>query len=155
MSEHAVRHLADRVENAVDDHTRPEHPRAYAATDEPASRRDLRIEQRRETDEAFGPVTRAQAHGVVAGGVVGALLGAAVCWPFGFVSWGAGIGLAWRILATALIGAFAFAVGFVVYLGGRMPELEGETMSGDNQPMDGTTPADPRNDERGRPLRAQ
>jgi hypothetical protein len=145
-----ARRVVDRVEDAVDDHTRPDHPRPYANSDAPADRRELRIEQRRETDDAFGPVTRAQAHGVATGGLLGAVLGAVLCWPFGFISWGGDIGLGWRMVATAALGAFAFAVGFVVYLGGRLPELEGETVSGNNQPMDGTSPADPATDSRGR-----
>jgi hypothetical protein len=142
--------VVDRVEDVVDTHTRPEHPRAYADTDAPADRAELRIEQRREADEAFGPVTRGQAHGVLVGGIVGAIVGAVLCWPLGFISWGAGVGLGWRMLTFAALGAFAFAVGFVVYLGGRTPELEGETVSGNNEPMDGTSPADPTTDARGR-----
>jgi hypothetical protein len=58
------------------------------------------------------------------------------------------------MLATAALGAFAFGVGFVVYFGGRFPELEGETIGADNQPMDGTSLADPRTDERGRTTRS-
>jgi hypothetical protein len=148
-----ARRVVDRVEGLVDEHTAPEHPRAYADSDRPADRRDLRIEQRRETDElgtGLGVMTRGQMHGVVRGALIGGVLGAVLCWPLGFISWGAGVGLGWRMVATAALGAFAFAVGFMVYLGGRMPELEGETVGANNQPMDGTSPADPQTDDRGR-----
>jgi hypothetical protein len=58
--------------------------------------------------------------------------------------------LAWRLLIVLLVGAVAGSTVGVVYLGGRMPELENETMDADGRPGIGTTGRDPDHDHRGR-----
>jgi hypothetical protein len=37
-----------------------------------------------------------------------------------------------------------------MYFGGRVPELQGETVDADGRPSVGSTPRDPNSDERGR-----
>jgi hypothetical protein len=150
-----ARRVVDRAEDLLDEHTRPEHPRKYATSDEPATVADLRDEQYRETErqwQAPGPIpvmTEAQGHGFWMGGIGGGLVGAALFWPVGFIGWGT-VALGWRILVCAIIGAMAGAVIGAVYFAGRLPELEGETTGAHNQAEDGTTLADPGTDERGR-----
>jgi hypothetical protein len=146
-----TRSIVGIVEDRLDAATAPRHPRAYADTDASASRVDLVVEQERETREAYGPVTKAQAHGIAYGGLAGAVIGAVVTFGLGFISWGAGVAVGWRVLACALIGAFAGATGGAVYWGGRLPELEGEVTSADNSPSaSGSSLSDPRTDGRGR-----
>jgi hypothetical protein len=96
-------------------------------------------------------MTAGQAKGAVFGALMGGLIGGLLFWPFGFISWGTDVGLGLRILTTAIIGVLAGSTAGVMYWGGRMPELDGETLSGDGRPGSGTSPADPNTDERGRP----
>jgi hypothetical protein len=116
---------------------------------------DLRREQRAETERQaptpgpVGVVTEAQGHGLWRGGAVGAIVGALLFWPLGFIRMGE-LDLGWRMLIGAIIGAIAGSVVGAVYLAGRLPELEGEMTGAHNQPADGTTLADPGTDERGR-----
>jgi hypothetical protein len=63
--------------------------------------------------------------------------------PFGF-------SLTGRLLMCGIIGALAGGTAGALYFGGRMPELEGETVDADGTPSVGTTPRDSRTDERGR-----
>lgn len=141
----------EKVERVIDDLTAPDHPRKYATTDAPATgKRMLQEEQRRETED-FGMVgTQAQRRGLVGGGALGGLIGAALFAPFGFISWGADIGPGLRFATVAVIGFLAGATVGAVYWGGRLPELEGETVNADNSPGGGTSMRDPRTDERGR-----
>jgi hypothetical protein len=93
-------------------------------------RQGLRAEQQ---DEAAGvwvgpgapAMTHGQVRGAVKGGVVGAVLGALVFLPLGFVPLGGSLTL--RLIVWAVVGAVAGAAAGAVYLGGREPELEGET----------------------------
>lgn len=87
----------------------------------------LMVDQRRET-EGFGLAgTAAQRHGMVGGALVGAVVGAVLLAPFGFIEWGGtGIGLGPRLAAMALIGLLAGAAVVAVYAGGRLPEIEGQ-----------------------------
>lgn len=140
-----------RVEELIDDVTAPEHPRKYATSDAPATSQDLRDEQRRET-ENMGPFgTQGQRQGIVGGGAIGGVIGALLFLPVGFVSWGADIGAGARFATMAAIGFLVGATAGAVYWGGRLPELEGETVNADNTPGGGTSMRDPRTDERGRP----
>jgi hypothetical protein len=153
-SRHRARDVAGKVERVVDDATRPEHPRAYADSDDPAhSTRDLVHEQQREMDHAgVGPgvMTRAQVHGIFGGGLVFGIIGALIGVPFGFIGWGWDVPLIARIGVTALVGLFAGAAIGAVYWGGRLPELEGELTSESNEPSSGSSFSDPSTDDRGR-----
>ena len=55
-----------------------------------------------------------------------------------------------RIVVVVLAGALAGGTAGALYLGGREPELEGETLDADGRPSIGTTLRDPRRDDRGR-----
>jgi hypothetical protein len=144
-----------RTEQTIDEHTAPTHgERKYAAGDEAHSDDPdvLRHEQREEIAESWfglGFLTDAQVKGGVAGAVVGGVLGAVLFLPLGLIPWD-GLALGWRLGLAALCGALAGSTGLAVYLGGREPELEGETRDVDDRPSIGTTPRDPRTDERGR-----
>lgn len=152
MTAHGARERVVRpVEDAIDRATEPQHPRKYADTDEPARGRDLWEEQRRETDEIGLLGTDAQRKGAVAGAVAGALIGALVFLPLGFISWDGAGSTGLRFLIAGIIGVLAGGTVGAVYWGGRLPELEGETVTADNEPGGGTSPRDPRTDERGRP----
>jgi hypothetical protein len=141
----------NKVEDAIDEATEPEHPRKYATTDEPASGAMLATEQRRETEDIGIMGTDGQRTGLLVGGAVGGLIGGLLFLPFGFISWGADIGPGMRFVTCAVIGILVGATAGAVYWGGRVPELEGETVNADNSPGGGTSMRDPRTDDRGRP----
>jgi hypothetical protein len=151
----SARRIVEKAEDTLDEHTRPEHPRKYADSDDAATVADLRREQQRETERQAmtpGPVgvlTEAQGHGFWRGGLAGAVIGALLLWPLGFIEWG-GVALGWRMVSMSVIGAVAGAVVGGVYFAGRLPELEGELTGAHNQPADGTTLRDPATDDRGR-----
>ncbi|HLT70329.1 MAG TPA: hypothetical protein VKZ72_09200 [Acidimicrobiales bacterium] len=144
-----------RAEHAVDERTAPPAGERKFARGGAASRRDRRTLRREQQDEmarswgGLGFLTDAQVKGGVTGLVAGAAVGALLLLPLGLVGWG-GLALGWRLLIAALCGALAGAAAMMVYLGGRGPELEGETLDVDG-PSVGTSPRDARNDERGRP----
>lgn len=144
-----------RTERAIDERTAPAPgERKYAAgpAAHTADRRVLRHEQREEIGQSWyglGFLTDAQVKGGLIGAVIGALIGAVVLLPFGLLDWD-GIGLGSRLGLATLCGAIAGATGLAVYLGGREPELEGETQDVDDRPSIGTTLRDPHTNERGR-----
>ena len=141
--------FVERVEEAVDRHTAP----AAGARRHGAGRDSLRREQQ---DEAAGvwvgpgapAMTRGQLRGGLFGGVVGAVVGAVVFLPLAAIPVDVPVWL--RILAVAVVGAMAGATAGSLYFGGRMPELEGETVDADGRPSVGTTLRDPGTDARGR-----
>jgi hypothetical protein len=144
-----------RTEETIDERTAPtEGERKYVTGDE--ARTDdpdvLRHEQREEIAESWfglGFLTDAQVKGGVAGAVAGGVLGAVLFLPLGLIPWD-GLALGWRLGLAALCGALAGSTALAVYLGGREPELEGETRDVDDRPSIGTTPRDPHTDARGR-----
>jgi hypothetical protein len=81
--------------------------------------------------------------------VICAVVGALILIPLGFIGWG-GLALGWRLAIAALCGALGGAAAAAVYLGGRGPELEGETTDADERPSIGTSLRDPGTNARGR-----
>lgn len=144
-----------KTEETIDEHTAPAPgERKYARGDEAhtRNRRVLRHEQQDEMAQSWyglGFLTDAQFKGALIGALVGGVLGAVIILPFGAFGWD-GTSLAWRLGIAALSGALAGATGVALYLGGREPELEGETQDVDEGPSVGTTMRDPNTDERGR-----
>jgi hypothetical protein len=145
----------NQAEEAIDEQTAPPPGErkysggGHAHTDQ---RRVLRHEQQEETTQAWyglGLLTDAQLKGGLVGIVLGALVGAVLFLPVGLIEWG-DLGLGWRLGIAALCGALAGATACAVYLGGREPELEGETRDVDDRPSIGTTLRDPHTDARGR-----
>ncbi len=146
------------LEEAVDERVASEHPRRYADGDRPTDDpHELRREQTREVDEivagpgvsAFtGPMWR----GLLLGGVLGAAIGFALAVPVALVPFG---GFPWwgRLLIVGVSFMAAGATAGAHYWGGRLPELSGESVDADNTPSAGSTLADPRTDDRGRPSR--
>lgn len=119
----------------------------------PSAEERLRAEQQAEAGESWvGPgvpaMTDAQAKGLVLGSVVGGLIGALVFLPLAFIP--VGLPFLLRLLIAIVAGALAGGTGLSLYLGGRRPELEGETMDADGRPSVGTTMRDPHSHERGR-----
>jgi hypothetical protein len=149
--------ITDKAEHFVDDLTEPEHGRKYATSDSPPSEGELKVEQQQEMAQAWtgpgvGAMSGSMGKGLVFGALVGGLIGALIFAPFGFIPV-AEVAVGWRILLFAVIGALAGGTAGAMYLGGRMPELEGETVNADGSPGVGTTPRDPGTDDRGRPDR--
>jgi hypothetical protein len=144
-----------RAEDTIDEHTAPapgERKYATGPTARSADRGALRREQQDEVAESWfgvGFLTDAQVKGGVAGIVLGAVVGAVLFLPLGFISWG-GLALGWRLAVAALCGALAGSTACAVYLGGREPELEGEMQDLDGSPSSSTTLHDPGTDARGR-----
>jgi hypothetical protein len=146
-----------RTEEAIDDHTAPppgERKYAGGPRAQTADRRTLRREQQDEAAQAWagpglGAMTDAQVKGLVVGALLGGLCGALLFLPLGLIGWG-DLSLPWRLGLAALCGAFAGGVGGAIYLGGREPELEGETRDVDGRASVGTTLRDPHTDDRGR-----
>jgi hypothetical protein len=143
--------IVRRAEEALDERTEPPAgERKYADGTDPAT---LRTEQRDEAAESWvGPgvpaMTDAQAKGFLVGTVVGGLIGAVVFLPLALIPFVDAVG--WRILLVALAGAFAGGTAGALYMGGREPELEGETLDADGRPSIGTTLRDSHTDPRGR-----
>lgn len=95
-----------------------------------AERYELRRQQQDEAAEAWpglGSVTAAQMKGSLGGILAGALVGAVIFLPLALIPWG-GMAVGWRLLIAAVCGAVAGGVALAVYLGGREPEREGETV---------------------------
>jgi hypothetical protein len=125
-----------------------------------ADRRDLsgdtdalEGQQRGEAQQAWaGPglpaSTDAQWKGLVTGSLVGGAIGLALLLPVAFIPFG--FSLVGRLVMCGVIGALAGGTAGALYFGGRMPELEGESVDADGRPSVGTTPRDPGTDERGR-----
>ncbi len=144
-----------QAEAAIDEQTAPppgERKYAGGARTHTADRQVLRREQQEETTQAWyglGLLSDAQLKGGLTGVVLGALVAAVLFLPVGLIQWG-NLGLGWRLGITALCGALAGATALGVYLGGREPELEGETQDVYDRPSIGTTLRDPHTDARGR-----
>ena len=144
-----------QTEESIDDHTAPvPGGRKYAPEGKggPDDRARLRHEQQEEMSQSwfgFGQITDAQFKGGMVGLVIGAVVGALILIPLGFIGWG-GLALGWRLAIAALCGALGGAAAAAVYLGGRGPELEGETTDADERPSIGTSLRDPGTDARGR-----
>lgn len=144
-----------KAERWIDDHTEPEHPRRYADSDEPTNERgELRQEQIREGGQtgafvAVPAMTGSQFRGLFWGTVIGGLIGAVVFLPLGLIPF-ADLDIVWRLLIASAIGATGGATVGSLYMGGRMPELEGESLDADNRPSAGSSLRDPHSDSRGR-----
>jgi len=140
-----------KIESAIDQHV---HPDTEAG---PVGLGELYRRQREEgADHTWGgitPMTAGQGKGLLFGTVLGGAIGALLFWPFGFISWGTDVSLGLRILTAAIIGAIAGSTAGALYWGGRVPELDGETLTADGLPGTGTSPADPKTDDRGRPTK--
>lgn len=150
MAEHRNKpEQVERVEHWVDETVTPpdDGPKDLDADHTP-DEIDLRRQQQAEIRKT-GLGTQGQFHGAVAGtvigGVIGALLGLLVGW---FIL--DGLSTFGRVGLPLLLGAAAGSIIGFVYLGGRMPELENETMTAYGEPQIGSTPRDPGTDERGR-----
>jgi hypothetical protein len=148
-------HLVQQVEQELDERTAPPEPadRKYVARGQGDDADLLRGEQRDEV--AHGPsasgaphMTTGQWQGMVLGAALGAVIGAVLLLPLALVPFLEPAGA--RVALVCLVGALAGAVAGGVYWGGRTPELEGETVDVDGRPSSGTTPRNPRTDERGR-----
>lgn len=119
----------------------------------PSAEERLRAEQQAEAGESWvGPgvpaMTDAQAKGLVFGSIAGGIVGALLFLPLAFIP--VGMPFALRLLIAVIAGALAGGTGLALYLGGRQPELEGETLDANGRPSVGTTMRDPHTDERGR-----
>lgn len=119
----------------------------------PSEEARLRAEQQAEAGESWvGPgvpaMTDAQAKGLVFGSIVGGIIGALLFLPLAFVP--VGVPFTVRLLIAVIAGALAGGTGLALYLGGRQPELEGETLDANGRPSVGTTMRDPHTDELGR-----
>jgi hypothetical protein len=93
--------------------------------------------------------TGAQGRGLLIGSLVGGAIGLVLLLPLGFIPLG-GLSLTGRLILCGIVGALAGGTAGAMYLGGRLPELEGETVDADGRPSVGSTPRDPRTDEHGR-----
>lgn len=114
----------------------------------------LESEQRGDSDHVWaGPgvpaSTDGQVKGLVMGSLVGGAIGLALLLPLAFIPIG-GLELGGRLIVCAIAGALAGGTAGAMYFGGRVPELQGETVDADGQPSVGSTPRDPRSDARGR-----
>ena len=145
----------DATERKVDERTAPrpgERKYATGPRARTASRDALRAEQQDEIAQSWyglGYLTDGQLRGGLAGTILGGLIGAVLLLPLGLFAWG-GLALGWRLALAALCGALAGSTAMAIYLGGRQPELEGETRDVDDRPSIGTTLRDPHTDARGR-----
>jgi hypothetical protein len=145
----------NRVERKIDDATEPAAPKYGTAHGDGDDRVDaLESEQRREGDQAWaGPgvpaSTDGQAKGLVIGSLLGGAIGLALLLPLAFIPI-SGLALGGRLIVCAIAGALAGGTAGAMYFGGRVPELQGETVDADGRPSVGSTPRDPRSDARGR-----
>jgi len=145
----------NRVERKIDDATEPAAPEYGTAHGDGDDRVDaLESEQRREGDQAWaGPgvpaSTDGQAKGLVIGSLLGGAIGLALLLPLAFIPI-SGLALGGRLIVCAIAGALAGGTAGAMYFGGRVPELQGETVDADGRPSVGSTPRDPRSDARGR-----
>lgn len=142
-----------RVERKIDDATARSGSK-YANRDGEGRVDALESEQRREAGQAWaGPGVPASSDGQVKGLVIGSLIGGALglllLLPLAFIPVG-GLSLTGRLIVCAIAGALAGGTAGAMYFGGRLPELQGETMDADGRPSVGSTPRDPRSDARGR-----
>lgn len=146
-----VRRAEDKIDQATGaPHDRPK----YAEQPDPSGDVDaLEGEQRREAGQAWAGVglpasTDAQWKGLVTGSLVGGAIGLVLLLPVAFIPFG--LSLVGRLLICGIAGALAGGTAGALYLGGRLPEMEGETVDADGRPSVGSTPRDPRLDDKGR-----
>ncbi len=151
MPEHEFVNEAEAaIDRRTEAHAAEHRPPPHALGDERAA---LRAQQQEEAAHIVaGPgapaMTSAQARGAVVGMVVGGLIGAVLFLPLAFIPVVDAVAV--RLLLAALVGAMAGATAGGIYMGGREPELEGETVDADGRPSVGTTLRDPGTDARGR-----
>jgi hypothetical protein len=87
-------------------------------------------------------MTDAQWKGGLSGAVIGGVIGAVLFLPLAFVEMGS-LGVGWRLLIVAFIGALAGGTAGAVYMGGRRPQIEGEDTASDGPLAEGTSRRDP------------
>ncbi|MGI9119640.1 MAG: hypothetical protein ACR2G7_05880 [Acidimicrobiales bacterium] len=156
MAEHQKPEALRRAEGAIDRATGApdERPKYAEGTDESGNVEALEGEQRSEAGQTWPeppmPIsTGAQGRGMLIGSLIGGAIGLVLLLPLGFIPI-SGLSLTGRLVLCAIIGAFAGGTAGAMYLGGRLPELEGETVDADGRPSVGSTLRDPRSDDRGR-----
>ncbi|MBW3574977.1 MAG: hypothetical protein KY450_08940 [Actinobacteria bacterium] len=138
----------DRFTAAPDD--RPK----YADTSDQGGRTEsLESEQRREADDswagpAVGVASDAQTKGLFVGSIVGGAIGLVLFLPLALIDFG--LSTIGRLLLVGIVGALVGGTAGTLYLGGRLPELEGETVDADGEASRGSSPRDPSTDARGR-----
>ncbi len=138
-----VRNVEGKIDHATQPADKDKNKYAQAAN-ERGDIGALENEQRREAGSSD-----AQGKGLVIGSLAGGLIGLVVLLPLAFIPIG-GLSLMGRLLICGIAGAFAGGTAGALYLGGRMPELDGEMTDADGRPSVGSTPRDPRSDSRGR-----
>lgn len=143
----------NRVEKKIDDVTAPSGQMHGSAHGDDRVE-SLESEQRREGDQAWaGPgvpaSTDGQAKGLLIGSLVGGAIGLVLLLPLAFIPI-SGLALTGRLIVCAIAGALAGGTAGAMYFGGRVPELQGETVDADGRPSVGSSPRDPRSDARGR-----
>lgn len=142
-----------RVEKKMDD-VASRSGSEYGTKDTGGKTDALESEQSSEADKAWaGPGVPASTDGQVKGLFIGSLVGGAIglvlLLPLAFIPVG-GLALTGRLILCAIVGALAGGTAGAMYFGGRVPELQGETMDADGRPSVGSTPRDPNSDARGR-----
>lgn len=144
-----------RVEGKIDDATNRDAAKYGGAHGDEGRVDSLESEQRDGADHQSwaGPgvpaSTDGQAKGLVIGSLIGGAIGLVLLLPLAFIPIG-GLSLTGRLIVCAIAGALAGGTAGAMYLGGRLPELQGETVDADGRPSVGSTPRDPRSDARGR-----
>ena len=144
-----------RTEESVDRATgAPHESPKYADDGNEIDRPALEREQRGEASQSWaGPgvsaSTDAQAKGLGIGSLVGGAIGLLLFLPLALIPI-TGLPLSGRLIICAIAGALAGGTGGAMYMGGREPELEGETIDADGRPSVGSTLRDPGTDSRGR-----
>jgi hypothetical protein len=142
------------VEGKIDDATNRDGPKYGSSEGKEGGVDGLESEQQREADQSWaGPgvpaSTDGQAKGLVIGSLIGGAIGLVLLLPLAFIPIG-GLALTGRLIICAIAGALAGGTAGAMYFGGRLPELQGETVDADGRPSVGSTPRDPRSDARGR-----
>lgn len=149
-----LRQIVNRLEKALDRRTAPRPgDRKYGRRGSPHDAATLRAEQTAEGAEPLSkggplPMTSGQWKGTVLGGLIGGLIGVVVTLPVALIPFLDSVVV--RIVVVVIIGLLAGATAGAVYFGGRMPELEGETIDVDGDPSVGSSLRDPDTDPRGR-----
>jgi hypothetical protein len=148
--DHDTPETVRRAEGWVDEHTQPAggRPKGLEDVEGTPGVDALRRQQHREMRRT-GLGTEGQFHGAMAGTVIGGLLGAVLGLLVGWFFL-EDLDTVWRIVLSLVLGAAAGAAAGFVYLGGRTPELENETLTAQGEPQIGSSPRDPRRDDRGR-----
>ena len=148
----AVREAKDRVDRATGaPHQRPKYSENGDERGEEVAA--LEREQRRETGESWaGPgmpaATDAQWKGLLIGSLVGGAIGLVLFLPLALIDFG--LTTVGRLLLVGVTGALFGGTAGALFMGGRLPELEGETRDEDGTPSDGTSLRDSSSNESGR-----